>query len=124
MPEFVILQHQLPSGNERGSHWDFMLQVDDHLRTWALADPPANETTVDAMLLDDHRLDYLNYEGPVSGNRGAVSQWDRGSYTLLTNEPQHWQVELRGKRLVGRASLRRVEDQRWLFSFVGVIEAT
>jgi len=124
MPAFVILQHEMPSDHERASHWDFMLRVDDHLRTWALAEEPAVGTTTNALQLADHRLEYLEYEGPISGNRGSVTQWDRGSYTLIAEDLQHCDVELRGKRLVGRARLQRLQDQRWLFSFVGVTEAT
>ena len=30
--------------------------------------------------LADHRLDYLEYEGPVSGDRGSVRRVDGGQY--------------------------------------------
>jgi len=124
MPAFVILQHEMPSDHERASHWDFMLQVDDHLRTWALDEQPADGTTLNATQLADHRLEYLEYEGPISADRGRVTQWDRGSYLLIAKDQRSCEVELRGRRLVGRVSLRQVQDQRWLFSFTGVAEAT
>ena len=41
------------------------------------ADVPAPGVEMIAEALGDHRLDYLDYEGPVSGDRGLVSRWDR-----------------------------------------------
>ena len=36
--------------------------------------------------LPDHRRRYLDYEGPISGNRGSVIRWDAGDYVLLSDE--------------------------------------
>ena len=76
MPRFVILEHDYPE-----LHWDFMLECAGALKTWRLAEPPATHgELIAAVALEDHRLDYLDYEGPVSGNRGRVKRWDRGDY--------------------------------------------
>ena len=37
---------------------------------------------MDAEVLPDHRLAYLDYEGPISGDRGSVTRWDRGTYDV------------------------------------------
>ena len=59
-----------------------MLEQDGVLRTWALAEEPAAQAEIAAEALGDHRLDYLEYEGPVSGDRGSVSRWDEGEYEM------------------------------------------
>ena len=66
MSRFVILEHDYPV-----QHWDLMLEAGDVLRTWRLIAPPDKTQAVAAESLGDHRLAYLDYEGPVSGNRGS-----------------------------------------------------
>jgi len=115
---FVILRHELPAGDARGSHWDLMFQQGDVLRTWAVQSEPTSAAPIDAVPLADHRLHYLEYEGPVSGNRGVVTRWDRGEYTLERDAPDEWIVTLRGARLTGRMTLRRVDTGHcWRVSF-------
>src|SRR5436305_12258768 len=63
MTRYVILAHDHPF-----LHWDLMLEHDGSLRTWRLATPPVADQDVAAEELADHRLAYLDYEGPVSGN--------------------------------------------------------
>lgn len=64
MPRYVILEHDHPT-----LHWDLMLETGATLRTWRLSTLPASEHSVDATALPDHRSFYLDYEGPLSGNR-------------------------------------------------------
>src|SRR5262245_44157065 len=80
MPRFVILEH------DPLLHWDLMLERDGVLRTWRLAESPGDSTAVAAGVSFDHRLVYLDYEGPISGNRGVVRQWDRGTYLVVVEE--------------------------------------
>jgi hypothetical protein len=117
---FVILRHELPPDQPRASHWDFMLERGEVLRTWALAAEPAPAVAVEAQALADHRPHYLDYEGPVAGNRGQVSRWDAGHYRLLRDEPDCVEVRLEGKRLRGRVTLSRdaAGGQRWTFSLL------
>jgi hypothetical protein len=114
MPKFVILRHDAP----QGVHFDLMLEVGDALRTWALAEvpEPGGETTAEA--LPDHRIAYLDYEGPVSGDRGTVVRYDRGTYTVDREGDREWVVQLAGEKLLGRGTLRRVSDAPggWRFS--------
>ena len=97
---FVVLQHA-----HRGVHWDFMLQHGDALRTWALEGPPDAPRPIAAKPLADHRLAYLDYEGPLSGDRGSVSRWDAGTYELVEETPEAVQVRLLGQRLEGAFEL-------------------
>ncbi len=118
MPRFVILRHELPPEQARPSHWDLMFEQGGTLRTWTIESELAPHCDVAAQALADHRLEYLKYQGPVSGGRGTVTQWDRGEYTLERDSDNEWQALLSGARLVGRVSLRRSgADHCWRVSF-------
>jgi hypothetical protein len=103
MPRFVILEHTW-----NGVHWDLMLESGGRLRTWAIDAPIAFEVDLPARDLADHRMAYLDYEGPVSRNRGSVRRVDAGEYNVLTWEPDLIRVHLQGTQLVGKVALRRV----------------
>lgn len=77
---FVVLFHEFPIGHNRANHWDLMLEQGGRLLTWALPEMPAIGKSIAARRLPDHRLEYLNYEGPVSGDRGEVSRLIAGTY--------------------------------------------
>ncbi len=107
MPRFVILEHDHPV-----LHWDLMLQEGDVLRTWRLAEPPSGGAfTIAAEPLPDHRLIYLDYEGPVSGGRGIVKRWDGGKYECIDDN----QWSFAGLRLRGVAEMECVDGQNWRF---------
>lgn len=107
MPRYVILTHDHPF-----LHWDFMLEVGGVLRTWRLVQPPEPGVVVAAELLADHRLAYLDYEGPVSGNRGTVTRWDAGTYEGR-EEADGWALHLEGGRLRGAARLVQTGADGW-----------
>jgi hypothetical protein len=112
MPRFVILEHNHPS-----LHWDFMLEAGDVLRTWRLAAPPAPGGSVPALAAFDHRRIYLDYEGPVSGDRGTVRRWDGGNFAWLAQEEGKVVVRLEGRRLCGTARLEESGGEwRWTFA--------
>lgn len=113
MPRFVVLLHDLPPTFARGLHWDLMLQHGDVLRTWSLARPPLPPLCIEAELLPDHRLAYLEYEGPVSGGRGCVTRWDQGMYSAIAVGEHYWEVDLHGRLCCGRLTLVHQEAQRW-----------
>jgi len=106
---FVVLEHDYPE-----LHWDFMLEVEGVLRTWKLSAPPQAGSRVEATASFDHRLLYLDYEGPVSGNRGQVVAWDRGTYEEETGgSAERMVVRLHGQRLRGTATLKRDASLAW-----------
>jgi len=119
MPRFVVLQHDSP----RGLHWDFMLQQDQALATWATLQPPDADGPLVAERLFDHRMAYLDYEGPVSGGRGSVTRWDQGTYQMQSQSPREWIVLLMGNRLIGEATLRLAphEASAWTFTFRPIV---
>ena len=110
MLRFAILTHDYPT-----QHWDFLLENGEKCRTWRLPNAP------DAMLCEmtaeeiaDHRLLYLDYEGPISGQRGSVTRWDAGTFEWLTNEADQCLVHLEGQRWHGRVQLVREQGAKWV----------
>jgi len=99
---FVLLYHELPPGQAvapgRGAHWDLMVATDDDglLRTWALEEAPSfgqdEAFSIAALSLPDHRRAYLEYEGPVSGDRGTVVRQQAGL--------AEWEGDSKGKERV------------------------
>jgi len=113
MPRFAILTHDHPF-----LHWDFLLEQRDSCRTWRLLKPPDTPGDVSAETIADHRLMYLDYEGPVSGDRGTVTQWDAGTFEWLVNSDDVVEVRLTGQKLAGRARLIPTERGGWTFAFL------
>ncbi len=74
---FVLLEHDHPV-----RHWDFLIEDGSGLASWRLSEFPAPENRVPATALPVHRRLYLDYEGPVSGNRGMVTRRDAGYLCL------------------------------------------
>ena len=108
MHRWVILEHDHPF-----LHWDLMLQTGDVLRTWRLAESPQPGKTIRAEAIANHRLMYLDYEGPVSGNRGRVRRWDEGIYQGELGNGEQIVLVLNGRRFRGRLVLRRDGDH-WI----------
>jgi hypothetical protein len=106
MPRFVILEHRW-----NGVHWDFMLEADGTLVTWAIDSPIRPGVELPARRLADHRLAYLDYEGAISGGRGRVSRIDRGVYHVAAWSDRCIRVELRGARFRGRSELTWADAQ-------------
>src|ERR1700722_11548052 len=102
MARFVVLTHDHPK-----LHWDFMLEHEGALRTWRLASPPDTDCPIYVERLGDHRIAYLDYEGPVSRNRGNVQRWDAGTYETVESTRHRVTVDLAGEKLAGVISLRQ-----------------
>lgn len=124
MMRYVILHHLPgPRSDCQGAHWDFMLEGAEGLQTWALESEPQVDSPINARSLPIHRTAYLDYEGPVSGDRGTVAQWDRGTYQWslkASGRQDHSDFTgvLRGTRGLTRFQIRRTaEAHRWVVRF-------
>lgn len=142
MPRFVLLYHDCPPEYERPSHWDFMLESGDVLRTWALERLPrdwnlvwsrtaasfphcpllADENRVLAVPLGDHRREYLEFEGKLSGDRGNVVHVLAGSYRSDTETSDCLCATLESAELAGRTCLSRqtASSARWTLEWAPV----
>jgi DNA polymerase Ligase (LigD) len=111
MARFVVLAHDWPF-----THWDFLVEVGGVLRAWRLLAEPAAGIDIPAEPNGDHRLMYLDYEGPLSGGRGSVSRWDAGTCDWRADEPARVVLVLRGDALNGEAVVCETTEG-WLFRF-------
>lgn len=104
---FVLLAHELPSSSDRRSHYDLMLEQAEDLFTLELLEPPSIGVPLRARELAPHRKAYLDYEGPISGDRGEVRRIDRGEFTVARWNEALIEVDLSGEGLRGRLTLER-----------------
>ncbi len=108
MLRFVVLHHDWPE-----QHRDLFLEQAGVLRAWRV---PAGEDLPpwEAVPNHDHRLHYLDYTGPVAGDRGHVWRYDHGTLEWLTE----LRVRLTGQRLHGVYEFTQQPDGVWLFQVV------
>ncbi len=119
---FVLLLHE----GFGAAHHDLMLDTGGTLATWRLRldaagggpMPPsgaqrkslrsyAGDEPIAAERIGDHRVTYLDYEGPIRGGRGEVRRVDGGEFLLIAASESAWEVEFFGARLRGRYRLER-----------------
>src|SRR6516225_5978454 len=118
-------------------HFDFRLELDGTLKSWAVPKGPSFELEEKrlAVMVEDHPLDYRHFEGIIpKGNYGAgtVMVWDEGTYHVFgfTNRGKSEQairegirkgrlhIVLHGRKLKGEYGLIRMkkdDEKSWLF---------
>ena len=69
---------------------------------------------MDAERSFDHRRLYLDYEGPVSGNRGQVTRHDGGTFDWEAVLNERIILRLEGVKLRGRLRLEREAAETWI----------
>jgi hypothetical protein len=107
---FAVLTHDWPV-----AHLDLFLEQNGVLRAWRLPADYQPREVCEALERHDHRLAYLDYVGPVSGDRGTVSRWDAGELEWLSETEQRIEVRLRGSRLNGDFALVLMEGSNCCF---------
>ena len=112
MPRYVLLEHDHPT-----LHWDLMLEAGPVLRTWRLTALPRCREVIAATAVFDHRLLYLDYEGPISGGRGRVIRREQGTFTGQVQGEAPIVVHLQGERLRGVLRLEQIEGDSWRCEF-------
>ncbi len=113
-PIFVIQEH-----HARALHWDFRLEHDGVLVSWALPkgipmDPKVNHLAVHT---EDHPMTYESFEGDIPAGEyggGHVDIWDQGTYELEKWREKEVMVVLSGSRVSGRYVLFPTGGKNWM----------
>jgi DNA ligase D-like protein (predicted 3'-phosphoesterase) len=128
-PVFVVQKHDASR-----LHYDFRLEVDGVLKSWAIPKGPSMNTRDKRLAVptEDHPLEYRDFEGIIpEGEYGAgrVIVWDTGTFRNITKRdgqlvPLQQAIEngqlaiwLEGKKLKGGFALTRIRDGKkpiWL----------
>ena len=113
---FVVQKHWASS-----LHYDFRLELDGVMKSWAVPKGPSFDPKVKRMAVqvEDHPLSYAAFEGDIPARQyggGKVIVWDAGSWTPLHDPQQAYldgnlKFELRGHKLHGRWVLVRMKGK-------------
>src|SRR5665213_95942 len=114
---FVIQKHAA-----RHLHYDFRLEMQGILKSWAVPRGPSLDPTVKRMgvQVEDHPMAYAGFEGAIPpGHYGAghVIVWDRGVWTPHGDpaaglKSGKLKFELHGEKLKGGWTLVRIQTRR------------
>lgn len=98
-----------------------MLEHDGVLLTWQLPSPQLSALPLQVRRIANHRLAYLEYEGPLSSDRGAVTRVEAGRVTIRELNATLCAFVLSGGRFEGAFRLELADslDGRWLLRSAG-----
>ncbi|MDM0065901.1 DNA ligase D [Variovorax sp. J31P207] len=113
---FVVQKHHASH-----LHYDFRLELDGTLKSWAVPKGPCLDPTVKRMAVqvEDHPLSYASFEGTIPAKQygaGTVIVWDRGQWAAEGDAREalaegKLKFELRGDKLRGHWTLVRMRGE-------------
>jgi bifunctional non-homologous end joining protein LigD len=115
------LQYVVQRHDATRLHYDFRLEHDGVLKSWAVPKEPSLSTKDRrlAVQTEDHPLDYGSFEGEIPEGEygaGSVVIWDRGHWQPIGDADEGLRegkldFELAGERLKGRFTLVRMAER-------------
>lgn len=115
-----VVQHHLA----RKDHYDFRLEYNGVLKSWAVPKGPSYKTTDKrlAVMVEDHPYEYRNFEGVIPKGEyggGTVMLFDEGTWECSGSikdglKRGSLKFVLHGKRLKGKWTLVRFKEDNWL----------
>ena len=113
MSRFVIQEH-----NASNLHWDFRLEIDGVLRSWAVPKGVPTQPGIKrlAVSVEDHPLDWLNFKGTIKEGygKGTVKIWDSGKYEMVDEYPNKIEFDLEGRKCKGQYTMIKYKPGKWL----------
>ena len=114
---FVVQEH-----NASHLHWDFRLELDSVLKSWAVPKEPPLEPGVKrlAVQVEDHDVSYIDFEGVIpegSYGAGTVKIWDSGAFEMESRKDEKMVFVLSGKKMKGKYVLlkfAKTGEKNWL----------
>ena len=113
---FVVQKHWASS-----LHYDFRLELDGTLKSWAVPKGPSLDASVKRMAVqvEDHPMSYASFEGTIPAKQygaGKVIVWDSGTWSPLGDPHRdyrngHLKFELHGHKLHGKWVLVRMKGK-------------
>lgn len=105
-------------------HYDFRLELDGVLLSWAVPKGPSLDPAVRrlAVHVEDHPIEYGKFEGLIPKGQyggGTVLLWDRGTWEPVGDaragmKKGHLKFRLHGDKLHGTWALVRMDEKNWL----------
>jgi len=103
-------------------HYDFRLELDGTMKSWAVPKGPSYDTHDKRMAVhvEDHPISYSDFEGTIPPHQygaGEVIIWDKGTWTPLGDPRQGYakgeiKFEIHGHKMHGRWVLVRMHGRR------------
>ncbi|MDF8334306.1 DNA ligase D [Novosphingobium cyanobacteriorum] len=103
-------------------HWDFRLEVDGVLKSWAVTRGPSPDPDDKRLAVhtEDHPLSYADFEGTIPEGEyggGTVMLWDRGTWAPVPGKSAkdlakgHLHFTLEGERMKGEWIILRLKPR-------------
>jgi len=111
--KFVVQRH-----NASHLHWDFRLEKDGVLKSWAVPKGLPTSSGVNRLAIptEDHDMEWASFEGKIPKGlygAGEVTMWDQGKYSIISWGEDFIQINLQGKRYEGIYDMRKI-NKDWL----------